>query len=186
MAKVKSTKRRLKKNKPPRGVVRTAVESVVFLPDCLAQVKAIAWRGLSDDEIAEMFGVDKELFQIWKKTYPSFRTAIEEGRTHADSKVVEALYKRATGYDYEDQVVGRSGVRTLRRHAIPDVDAAKFWLKNRQKAHWSDRHSLDGGGRSGGGTNPIEIQDTKTDLIRDILKLVQPKPDGETKPDLKT
>lgn len=170
-------KKKVRKRGPPLGVTPKAfIDSTVFLPGCLAQVKAIAWRGFSDDEIAETFGCDKELFQNWKRAYPSFRKAIEEGRTHPDAKVVESLYKRATGYNYTDEVSTRNGTVTLKRHAIPDVGAIEFWLTNRQAEYWSKRNSIDGGGKRGGGTKPVEVEH-RSDLIAEILALVEPKSD---------
>lgn len=177
MARVRKKARPLPKI--PRGTIDG--NSSVFLPDCLAQVKAVAWRGLSDDEIAANFGVDKDLFQNWKKMYPSFREAIEHGRTHADAEVVAGLYKRAIGYDYrEDALDKRGDVHRLRRHAPPDVSAQKFWLTNRQREHWSDRHSLDGGGSRGGGTKPVAVA-TKAELIGKIFDMMPVQPDNEVK-----
>lgn len=152
----------------------------IFLPDMLPQVKAIAWRGLTDDEIAHTFGVDPELLAKWKSTYPSFREAIENGRTHADCQVVESLFKECVGYEYTEEVAaGKNGtIKSLRKRARPNGDLIKFWLKNRQREFWSERTSIDGGssGERGGGVKPIEMR-SRSDIIDSILKLVQPKPD---------
>lgn len=174
-------KKRQKRIRVPEGVTESS--STIFLPDHLAQVKAIAWRGLSDDEIAANFGVDKDLFQKWKKHYPSFREAITKGRTHADMKVVESLYKRATGYDYTEEGLTRDGdVVTLKRHAIPDIPGIKYWLNNRDKENWSERHSIDGGGTRGGGTKPVGVEvKSKADLIMSILDKIEPQNDNEKK-----
>lgn len=158
-----------------------ALATSVFLPGMLPQVRAIAWRGATDTEIAQTFGVSPTLLEKWKLQYPSFRDAIENGRTHADSMVVESLFKECVGYDYHEQMVaGRNAtIKEIRRRARPNGDLIKFWLTNRQREYWSSRTSLDGGSsgdRSNGGTKPIE---SRVDLINSILNLVQPKPDPE-------
>jgi len=165
--------------KIPKGVDPGSASGTIFLPDHLAQVKAIAWRGSSDDEIAGMFGVDKDLFQKWKKHYPSFRLAIEMGRSHPTAEVERGLFERATGYDYHEDGLTRTGrVVALKRHAIPDVSAQKFWLTNRDKENWNERHSLDGGGTKGGGTAPIEVK-SRSELIYSIMNAIEPQDDNE-------
>lgn len=151
----------------------------LFLPDYLPQVRAIAWRGATDDEIAETFGVDPGLLDKWKQTYPSFREAIENGRTHADAQIVESLFKECIGYEYKEDALTRSGgIRQLRKRARPNGDLIKFWLTNRQKEWWSQRQSVDGGSSNvrGGGVVPVKTE-TRADIISNILELVKPKPD---------
>ena len=40
----------------------------------------------------------------------------------------------------------------IREKFAPDTTAAIFWLKNRQKEHWRDRHDVDHGVRD---DNPL-------------------------------
>lgn len=154
--------------------------TTLFLPDHLAQVRAIAWRGATDEEIADTFGIDVGLIEKWKLTYPSFREAIENGRTHADAQVVESLFKECIGYDYEEDALTRTGrVRSLKRRARPNGELIKFWLTNRQKDYWSSRQSIDGGSSNtrGGGVLPVKTE-TRSDIISSILALVSPKNDN--------
>lgn len=154
--------------------------TALFLPDYLPQVRAIAWRGATDDEIADTFGVDPGLLEKWKLNYPSFREAIENGRTHADAQVVESLFKECIGYDYEEDGLTRTGsIKRLKRRARPSADLIKFWLTNRQKEWWSQRQSVDGGSSNvrGGGVVPVKTE-TRADIISNILSLVKPKEDG--------
>lgn len=173
-----------KKSNTKRGtiaVVQKVHSSGVFLPDCLSQVKLIAMRGATDDEIAETFGVEKELFQKWKKAYPSFAKAITQGRTHPDIEVLESLHKRAIGYNFEEDGLTRTGRRVpLRKHLPGDVGAIKYWMTSRMRENWGERTTTEiiGGPK---GSNPVNIE-TRSELIAGILALVQPKPDGESKP----
>lgn len=139
-------------------------------------------QGAPDDEIARTFGIHPEVFQTWKKTYPDFAAAIENGRSHPDQNVTVSLYQRATGYDYQEEVATKHGIRTLKRHAIPDVPAIKEWLHNRVKKHWGESLSVTGGRNKDGGFDPLLPTESRNAIIESIVALVQAKPDGETNP----
>lgn len=125
------------------------IQSVVYLPTALDSVRMIAKRGLTDSEICQYFGIPERLFAKWVKAYPSFRTALEEGRTEADVKVVEALHKSAVGYKIKTKHTNttvRNGRKIKKERVIenvvaPSVDAQKFWLTNRNREQWKNRQS---------------------------------------------
>lgn len=159
-------------------------QSTTFLPHCLDQVKAIAMRGLTDSEMAAVFGIKPELIQRWKEFYPDFEKAIEEGRTHADAKVVEALYLKATGYYHPDTKVhwdkhGDAQTLEVMKHYPPSDKAIEMWLTNRQKEHWKNQqHHSVGGSKD----QPLDIgvrDETKKELMSSILSLITPKSDGD-------
>lgn len=132
-------------------LMKLKTRTSIHLPSHLDQVKMIAKRGLSDKEMAFQFGVPDALFAKWMKFYPSFRDAIKEGRSDPDARVVESLYKRATGMKITDtqsydRIRNGKKVKVVRkstRTLPPDVEAQKFWLTNRQKAEWKNRQSSD-------------------------------------------
>lgn len=154
----------------------------LFLPDYLTEVKMVAMRGLSDREIAQVFGISYDLFKKWKRNYPSFRDALEKGRLRADAEVVAALFKRATGKFTlkETKIIKyRDDYETLdvRVRYPPDTEAIKYWLNNRAREHWQQRSAVE---QSGPGGKPIEITANKGELIDAIVNLVKPKPDGDS------
>ena len=75
--------------------------------------------------------------------------ALSEGKGVSDAKVIRSLYKRATGYEYEevkkivetdkDGNIKPIRIETTKKQVIPDVGAQCFWLKNRQRDRWQDR-----------------------------------------------
>lgn len=153
----------------------------LFLPDYLTEVKMVAMRGLSDKEMAQVFGIAPSLFKRWKKLYPSFRDAIDKGRTRCDAEVVAALFKRATGkfsIPHTEIIKYKEDYETLkmRKHFPPDTDAIKYWLNNRAREHWQQRSAVE---QSGPGGKPIEITAGKGELIDAICNLIKPKPDGD-------
>ncbi len=162
----------------------TKAAKATFAPDHLDLVRMIAMRGATDEELAQNFGVAPAVFRAWKSRYPSFKEAIEKGRTRADAEVLVGLYQRCVGYDYvEEQAVGGRSPEVLevQRHAPPSVEGAKAWLAARQSEHWNTRVSVEHGGRPDA---PIGLRLESRDAIIDsILDLIANKPDGVTKPE---
>lgn len=169
--------RKVKDQSTKAGAPPVSGSRLVFLPDHLDQVRAIAMRGLSDDEMAAVFGIDPGLIESWRQFYPSFDEAIQEGRTNADANVVAALYQNAVGYerDVDEVVKTRRGaeVVTVKKFYPGETNAQKYWLNNRQPTNWGDKVQL-GGDRSKG-AKPIGVrQETKDEVIASILNLISP------------
>ncbi len=156
----------------------------LFLPDHLDQVRAIAMRGISEKEMSEVFDIHPRQIQEWKRQFPTFKNAVEQGYTDADAAVLSAVYQSAVGYTHEEEKIFQWDGDIIRadtvKHYKPDMAAAKLWLTNRQREHWKDRQQV---GVNGGVDDnaPIGIRDeTKLEVISSILALVQPKPDHVT------
>lgn len=137
-------------------------------------------RGASDEEIEAVYGLGSGTISKWRKFYPGFDKALEQGRTLADSDVLYAGYKNAVGFEFtEEQAVGGRSpcVMKVKRFKPSETAAVKYWLNNRQKTNWSNRESIELGGRGGG---PIGLKvETRNDLIDAIVGLVQSKADPE-------
>jgi hypothetical protein len=60
------------------------------------------WRrmGFPEYDIVGRLGVAKSSFAVYKTKYPDLMDALKEGKDDADRAVVDALFKRACGYDY--------------------------------------------------------------------------------------
>ena len=117
--------------------IRQSDEPVnIFWPDRIDHVKAIAMRGLDDSEMAVMMGVSDKLIESWRKFYPEFNKAIEDGRALPDQEVIAALHKNAVGYEREQDVVvrGRRGAQilTTKVYYPGETAAQRYWLNNRQ------------------------------------------------------
>lgn len=157
-----------------------AVGGAVFLPDKEHLVRMIAMKGASDDEIAETFGVSPETFQKWRKAYPSFEKALDQGRLTVDADMTFALYKSGVGYHYEeDAVTAKGGIVRVQRFARGETDAQKYWLQNRRPDLWGTTTRLAGGGK---GESPLGVKvETRSELIDAIVAMIAPKPDGKAK-----
>jgi transcriptional regulator with XRE-family HTH domain len=110
----------------------------------LEQVKDMVSSGLTERQVALELGVTQSTITAWKRRHPHFRDALALWKYQADAKVERSLYERATGYTCVDEKIFCSKDGTVTRvettkHYPPDVTAAVFWLKNRQRDTWRDR-----------------------------------------------
>jgi len=128
------------------------------------QAYQLTLLGLTEVEIAGVFGVVESTIDNWKIKYPEFLGALQRGKQIADGEVAQSFRKRAVGYEYtETHVEKRHGevvsTKTILKEVPPDAGAAMNWLSNRQPKRWRK-------------TQHIEIDDyseqTKEDLIGEI------------------
>ena len=118
----------------------------------LIQVEKLAGLGMTDIEIGYVLGVTEQTVNNWK-TDEGFLLALKTGKAKANSRVVESLYKRALGYEYEEVTYEAMRlnstslpsvtttpvkVKTVVKHIEPNPTAMIFWLKNRQPDRWRD------------------------------------------------
>ena len=117
--------------------------------DRLSLLRGWALQGLSDEQIAHNMGIHVSTLYLWKNEHSEIFEALKNGKEIADLAVENALYKQASGYDYEETItemwVDANGnekgkhIRKLKKHARPDTLAQIYWLKNRQPDRWKDR-----------------------------------------------
>ena len=73
----------------------------------LYEISKWARDGCIDDEIAKRLGVALSTFYVYKKRYSEFSESLKKGKEIADYEVEDALFKRASGYEYEEVVYKR-------------------------------------------------------------------------------
>lgn len=120
----------------------------------------MALLGATNIEIAAAFDVTVKTICEWKKLYPEFKKAIQQGGIIADANVAKALYTRAVGYTHKDTHLSNyQGVVTATPivvHVQPDVQAQRTWLNVRRRPRldnpeetplpWSESKELVGAG----------------------------------------
>ncbi|MBA7800602.1 terminase [Citrobacter freundii] len=118
------------------------------------QARKLCLLGYIDSELADFFEVDESTINRWKQDYPEFCESIKKGKAIADGDVTDRLYQRAMGFvapDVDIRVIDNKIVETpLDKYYPPDTAAAIFWLKNRQKDKWRDKHDHEVTGKDGG------------------------------------
>lgn len=129
-------------------------------PEVCEQAHRLCLLGLTNRELAVAFDVDESTISYWYKTQPRFTQAVQQGRIHADSRVAEALYLRALGYEHESVKFFKSRIvnkefdeegNVIREQSYdkiikqpftkkypPDTKAAIKWLNNRYREQWNE------------------------------------------------
>jgi hypothetical protein len=132
------------------------------VPGIIRRLAGRSKAGLTDIEVAEHLGVAVRTVHRWKKDHPEFAKALIETKALLDSRVEISLFRRATGYRYTEVEVTLEGGAEVRRvvrekEALPDVNACKLWLTNRDPAAWKDKQEVEHSGT----TRVVIVDDIK-------------------------
>lgn len=119
-----------------------------YRPEFTEQARKLCELGMTDQELARFFEVHVATIYRWQATIPEFCEALKVGKAPADDRVERSLYHRACGYTFASEKVFQFQGQIVRaetvEHVPPDTTAAIFWLKNRRKEDWRDRHEHTG------------------------------------------
>lgn len=111
--------------------------------------------------MAEALGISRSTLSLWKSENEEFSATLKAAKAEADSRVIEALFRRATGYQAPDGT-----------HVPPHPTAIVFWLKNRQPEAWRDtnRHEVTGAdGQPLQGPPLIELAPAQQDALSRVI-----------------
>lgn len=107
------------------------------------QAYKLCLLGSTDKDLADFFEVSESTINNWKHEHPKFLESVKGGKVTADANVASRLYKRAIGYEHdEDKIFNNQGeplVVPTKKHVQPDTTAIIFWLKNRRPDLWRDK-----------------------------------------------
>jgi hypothetical protein len=149
-----------------------------YLPEYDEQAYKLCLLGATDAEMASFFDVDESTINNWKKDYLSFFESIKRGKFTADSNVADSLYKRACGYEHEEDDIkiytGEVIITPTIKHYPPDPTSLIFWLKNRQPEKWRDKQEIDHSNK-GEKFEPIDYTQLDESVLRAITKASKPK-----------
>lgn len=119
----------------------------------LEEIKAWCRDGYTDKVICEALQISVTSFCKYKNEYPELVKALKVTKDIADQNVVNSLYKRAMGYEFEELkekgTIDKDGKFTVDKNErttkqiAPDVTAQIFWLKNRRPDLWRDKPDPD-------------------------------------------
>ncbi len=134
--------------------------------------------GLTNMEIAVALGVSTECFNIWQNKYPALADALIQGREVASANVAQSLYKRAVGFSVEVEEVRTVGkeLQTVKykKYFPPSVQAAMYWLNNRDKNRWGNVKKHEHGGtinHNMTGAIPVDLSDLTVEELKLAAKL---------------
>jgi transposase-like protein len=133
--------------KPPKN--RRKPRSREFDPEIdPLLVRWSAQRQATLADISRRINVPQFKLREWLNRYPELASAFFTGQHVADARVIDALFKRATGCtaqdleiktDEEDKNGKPQKVKRRYRNLPADICAIRFWLKNRLPNQWADR-----------------------------------------------
>lgn len=124
----------------------------LYKPEYAEQAKKLCLLGATDQEMADFFKVALSTLNLWKLRHPEFSESLSEGKQIADARVVRSLYQQAIGYEQDEVKIfmpanaEKPVYAPFRAKVAPNVTAAIFWLKNRDKDNWRDRVDLEHSG----------------------------------------
>lgn len=101
------------------------------------------WRqcGATIADIVDKMGIDPRTFRAWRNKCPELEDILTVGKEVTNARVVGALYKRATGFYYDETtqelIEGEMRVtKVVTKYVPPDVKAALSWLFSRWPDAW--------------------------------------------------
>jgi len=158
MPKSKTNRKVAKKRPGPRR--GTVSKYYTHVKERLDTVRCWKAKGLTDEEIAGNLGISQQSLIRYKHAHCELREALKTGKADADAQVINALFKRAVGFEYEEvetvsqksarsKTLRRARVRKTKKYILPDVVAQIFYLKNRCSGEWHDRQQHEIGGPDG-------------------------------------
>ena len=115
----------------------------------LEEIKHWCREGLTDAEIVKRLGIAARTFINYKKKHPELMKVIIEGKSIADYRVEDALYKRALGYQADETTRERKFnkdtqeyetviTKIVTKEIVADPTSMIWWLKNRRPEKWRD------------------------------------------------
>lgn len=108
-------------------------------------------EGCTEKSICACLGISVPTWERYKRVKPGFREFLKRGKKPAIEAVVNALYKKAIGYDYtETKTTVKTNpdgsvtetVETFTKHSQPDTGAAIMYLKNMDREHWQSEPKM--------------------------------------------
>ena len=115
-------------------------------------ILGMAKYGLTDKQMAEALNITEQTINNWKQAHTAFFESLKSIKAQADTEVSQSLFKRATGYAYNETTQeptedgGLMVTKVVTKQQAPDTTAQIFWLKNRQPDKWRDKQELEHSG----------------------------------------
>ena len=94
-------------------------------------VRRLSARGFTESDLAEVMNISLETLEEWKSAHGELVEALRRGREEANCAVEASLIQLASGFEYQEEVILRSGKKvTLTRYQPPDASVIKYYLEH--------------------------------------------------------
>jgi hypothetical protein len=153
-----------------------------YRPAFAKQAAKVCRLGATDIELADFFDVAPSTITKWKTTHKEFSASLKAAKAPADDRVERSLYARAIGYTHDaEEIFCKDGKVTrvpVRKHVPPDTTACIFWLKNRRKTEWRDKHEIDHNTSDVPPADPTQTaEELRAEIIHDMVRVGFMPPD---------
>lgn len=132
----------------------------------LSAIEQLYASGLINRQVAEACGVSERTLHRYKHD-EEVMAVVMRGKKKANDRIIQSLFKRATGYDYAEVTMEpvmairqTDGVKekvmlteeqkvtkTVIKHIPADQSAIVFWLTNREPDDWKNKVDVESGGK---------------------------------------
>lgn len=135
-----------------------------FIAGCLRS-------GYTEKSIGKRLGVGHTSWHSYKNKHPEFADHVKTATQDSTALIVNQLYKRAAGYDYEEvhkevkkglkgKIIEKKD-KTITKHIPPDVGAIAIILFNRDPDKWKHKQFAQGNGEAQPETKIIRMPFSK-------------------------
>jgi hypothetical protein len=118
-----------------------------YVPQFCQVAKAMRSMAHTVEEVAAACGVTVRTLRTWQVRYPEFDVAMQLGKERLVANLVDSLYRRALGYEIEeerafvvDKKMRRIGITT---HVPANAACLFFALENLDPANWHNPLKMD-------------------------------------------
>lgn len=118
------------------------------------KVAEMVANGLTVAEQCSQLGISRDSYYKMRKRYPEFDDAIMAAKEDFCDDIENTLYKRASGYEYEETTVtevidengnptGKKKRTTVKKHMPGDPRLIKYILGQRLPDQWREKNEID-------------------------------------------
>ena len=119
-----------------------------YKPEYDHQAYVACTLGAAEQDLANMFKVDRSTIYNWKKTYAEFALNVEKGKDEFDTdKAEKSFLSRVLGtakskevhtfLDHDGKPI-KAQTKVIEKTPVPDVHACIFWLTHRNRERWGE------------------------------------------------
>lgn len=125
------------------------VRAYLSTEEGLNELKELAEKGKTFEDIASQFGVTRMTLYTWSKKNEDIRNALAEGRRTANGRVESSLYEQCFDRRVEEATAeyDASGAlikRVVKVRVIPaNPRSIEYWLSNTSEGKWKLRQQLE-------------------------------------------
>lgn len=161
----------------------------IFKRDHNRMVFWLCLAGMTEYEIATVFGVAEPTISVWKKTRPDFLAAMQAGRAEAVATAAHSLFRVGNGfsideeklipnrvkeYDPDTGKISKEYTEVLRvpvtRYFPPNVTALLKFLAAKYPEVWGDRSEVVHSGRINHSLDASTLSKKKLKMLQQIAK----------------